>query len=116
MKKSPGRRRSKTEIRKILGEYRRSGLSQQRFCERRGVALSTLTYWLSRERKSNENRGTTVKPARAELVPVRIVDGPKLQNSSTIEVESAQGYMVRVPVGLDPDVLARYVHALEGRC
>jgi len=34
--------------REICGEFRDSGMTRKRFCESRGVALSTLGYWLKR--------------------------------------------------------------------
>ena len=116
MKRTTRRRRSQSEIETILAEYRRSGLSQTAFCERRGVALSSLACWLSKERKGNTKRRTKQSKSPAQLVPVRIVDDPRPADRVTIEVESAHGYVLRVPVGLSPDLLARYVHALEARC
>ncbi len=34
----------------ILAQYRASGLTQRKFAKQEGVSLSTLTYWLRRER------------------------------------------------------------------
>lgn len=43
------RRRSSEEIAKLVGDYRASGLSQQRYCKEHGVNLSTLGRYLQRE-------------------------------------------------------------------
>jgi transposase-like protein len=110
------RRRSPNEIREILEDYRRSGLSQSKFCERRGLALSTLTYWLSKDRKRSAGDPSQKSLARRQLVPVQIVDRARPQNSHNLEVESAHGYLLRFPSGLDPALLAKYMHALEDRC
>lgn len=34
--------------REVCGEFRDSGMTRKAFCESRGVALSTLGYWLKR--------------------------------------------------------------------
>jgi transposase-like protein len=46
MGENPSKRRSRKERRAIISEYRESGLSQQEFCTREGLNLSTFKYWL----------------------------------------------------------------------
>jgi len=46
----------------VVAEYERSGLSRRSFCERTGVAVSTLDYWRRQVREGN----------RARIVPVKI--------------------------------------------
>ncbi|MBE7540726.1 MAG: transposase [Opitutaceae bacterium] len=46
----------------VVAEYERSGLSRRRFCERTGVAVSTLDYWRRQVRDGD----------RARIVPVKI--------------------------------------------
>ena len=46
----------------VVAEYERSGLSRRSFCERAGVAVSTLDYWRRQVRDGN----------RARIVPVKI--------------------------------------------
>ena len=119
MKNPTGRRRrSQVEIAQVLGEYRRSGLSQAAFAAEHGIAFSTLTYWLRQARRAGVEEGCR-KPARsigAQLVPVRLVDSSRLPSSVLVELESAQGYVLRFPAGLAPDLLAGYVRALDSRC
>lgn len=43
---------AKTGSATIVEEYRKSGLSQREFCEHRGIAKSTLGYWLRKSRKA----------------------------------------------------------------
>lgn len=117
MKRSTQRRRSPQEIEEILAAYRRSGLSQSAFCEQRGVALSSLTYWLSKARRGKLRRRANGSRASAgQLVPVRLLDELQPQSPPGLEVESARGYLIRVPVGIEPELLARYMHALEAGC
>ena len=33
------------EMRRMLGEYGKSGLTRREFCERRGIPVPTLDYW-----------------------------------------------------------------------
>ena len=46
----------------MVAEYERSGLSRRSFCERAGVAVSTLDYWRRQVREGS----------RARIVPVKI--------------------------------------------
>jgi len=45
-----------------LGSYRSSGLTQKQWCEKSGVKLSTLTYWLKRERE--QAKGYSLVPVQ----------------------------------------------------
>jgi len=38
-------RRSAEDIRRILREFESSGLRRREFCQRRGIAVTTLDYW-----------------------------------------------------------------------
>ena len=116
MKRPTRRRRSQHEVEEILAAYRRSGLSQPAFCEDRGLALSTLAYWLSKDRRSRKRSASKTRSVPSQLVPVRIVEDPRPESASSLEVESAHGFVLRVPVGIEPELLARYLHALESRC
>jgi hypothetical protein len=46
----------------VVAEYERSGLSRRSYCERTGVAMSTLDYWRRQVREGK----------RAAIVPVKI--------------------------------------------
>jgi transposase-like protein len=47
-------RRTLDEVREIIGEYRTSGQTQSEFALRRGIGLSTLAFWLRREKEQGE--------------------------------------------------------------
>ena len=51
----------------VLQEFRDSGMTQKAFCTDHGLPISTLQYWLGRER----NR--SIIPNGTELVPVATV-------------------------------------------
>ncbi len=45
------RGRNAEEIQRIVEGYRTSGLSRRQYCEQVGIGVSTLDYYLTRERK-----------------------------------------------------------------
>jgi len=42
--------------REVVRTFRESGLTQKAFCEQRGLPLSTLRYWINRERPVTRSR------------------------------------------------------------
>jgi hypothetical protein len=38
-------KRSSEEIRRLIEEFRGSGLTRREFCQRHGIAITTLDYW-----------------------------------------------------------------------
>lgn len=89
-----GRRGSTRKQRQsLIAQLKTSGLSQKEFAEREGVPLSTLTYWMRRERLEAKLSGNT------ELVAVS--DGssqpaPSLSMNSFFVLECG-GFRVEVP-------------------
>ena len=69
----------------VVAEYERSGLSRRSFCERTGVAVSTLDYWRRQVRERN----------RARIVPVKI----EAAEPATREGRGA-GFQLRLPNGV----------------
>ena len=63
------RKDRKHEVRGILAQFHASGLTQCGFAKQEGVSLSTLTYWLRRERLEREIAGETALVAIAETPP-----------------------------------------------
>jgi len=58
--------KDRKESRGILAQFHASGLTQREFAEQQEVSLSTLTYWLRRERLEREVAGETALVAVAE--------------------------------------------------
>ena len=50
---------SRKQRQSLIAQMKSSGLSQREFAEREGVPLSTLTYWMRRERLEKELAGDT---------------------------------------------------------
>ncbi len=77
-------------VRGILAQFHASGFSQREFAEREGVSLSTLTYWLRRERLE---RKIKVEPRETALVAV--AETPKVSESCFV-VEFGE-FRIEVP-------------------
>lgn len=60
-------RRGETEWRAILATFAGSGLSQKRFCEREGLAVSTFQYWKRRLAKDDAVPSSESGPAVIDL-------------------------------------------------
>lgn len=77
----------------ILRDFQDSGMTQKVFCRDRGLPISTLQYWLNRERKrSRATRGT-------ELVPIGTVEAMSSGMLLRIFVRDGVSIEVERPVG-----------------
>lgn len=83
-------------------QWRKSGLSQQSYCERHGLAYSSFKNWM-------RNRPTDSSPS--PLVPVEV------RSSSDADwlIEAAGGLRIHVPAHTDAQSLARLFQALRSR-
>ena len=55
------------QMRRMLEEYRASGLSRQEFCQQRSIALTTFDYW---RREHGAKPGKQARPPRLVKVEV----------------------------------------------
>jgi hypothetical protein len=79
----------------ICREYRESSETQKAFCRNRGIAVSTLQYWLTKSR--NEAQGS----AGNELVAVGVTERPESTGSIRIRVDEHITIEVDRPVGTE---------------
>jgi len=92
-----------------IAEYERSELTQESFAQQRGIAVSTLRWWIS---KLRQERRSSVS-----LVPVRVIASTAPPARSTadadraIEIELKTGVRLRVTT----DAALDYVVALAQR-
>lgn len=94
MPKQKYKRRSASEIQKILSDYRASGLSQIRFCAENQIPTSSFYLWLTKSRK-------TQQPNLPAVIPVGTVP----DNTSVIEIELPRGELIRLEPGVSgPDL------------
>jgi transposase-like protein len=92
---------------RVVGAWRRSGVSRAEFCRRYGIAAHRLYYWISAGEK---RRGV---PARAKAVkfhPVQVVPEQAKQDTPSIEIQ-----VLRVPRGFPADELRAVLSAIGGR-
>ena len=102
----------------LVIRYRASGLTRKEFAERFGISVSTLAYYVRRERKATLPAGFT--PNR--IVPVDLVasdEKPSSQGagstfSSGVAIRLANGRAVEVQRGFDAQLLCDVLAVLEG--
>jgi len=118
MKKRNRRARKREEVLEILKQFRTSGLSQVAFSRQRDLAVSTLQFWLRKERngEATTRRGTRARKPAGQLVPVKIVDTHPELDPALLEFELSGGGKLRFSTALPPEALVRYAEALGHRC
>ena len=107
----PGRkRRSGEEIKRLVLEFEASGLRQNEFCRKHGLALSTLQRQLKKQRldqgEAKSNR----------LVAVELAGKGREGNTPALcalEVVLASGRRIEVRRDFDSETLLRVVEVLE---
>ena len=89
----------------LVEAYRSGDLGRRAFCERTGIAVTTLDYYLSRdsERLRKQQR----------LLPVVVTVKPEESKVPEIAVVVGNGRRVKVRRGFDPELLLRVLSVLE---
>jgi hypothetical protein len=77
----------------VLQEFRDSGMTQKAFCKDRELPISTLQYWLGRERKRSISSNGT------ELVPIATVSTTSPGRLLRVIVGDGVSIEVERPVG-----------------
>ena len=104
------RRRSRQEVEQVVAEYESSGLSRIEFCRERGVALSTLGRYRSRQRRQ-ASAGSNA------LLAVEVcgrAPSPIGTTGSALAVVLWSGRRIEVGCGFDTGALEQLVRVLEG--
>jgi hypothetical protein len=100
------RHRTRAEAEQLATEYEASGLTQQQYAERHGIALKTLARYVARHRRA---KARDVAPAR--LLPVEL--STKSEVGGGLTVLLAGGRRIEVKRGFDAVILRQLVNALE---
>ena len=100
-------RRGVAERRQLLDRYERSGLSQKAFCQRHGVALSTLQYWRRRARDTDQEP----TPSFVEMPQVSGM-ARALSSEAAVIIELPGGVRFEVPTGTDAQWLSGLLRAV----
>jgi hypothetical protein len=85
----------------MVGRFRSSGLSRAAFCQREGVALSTLDWWLRRMRREAESPSEVRFPE----LPATML-GARAPGSWAMEIVSPRGWTIRSQAALTTVELA----------
>jgi len=104
------------EMRRVLARWQRSGLTLREFGEKRGITLSTLTWWRRVFRDAGDEKGNG---AAAETTMVFTEVRPPVNLPRTpafVEIVLPRGHIVRVPAGADTATLRRVLQALQMTC
>ena len=102
---------SRADRERLLGAYRASGLTQERFAARSGIKVGTLRTWIYKRR-------SPAVADRGRFAPVRIVEGPHPATNSrgSVTVRWPQGIEVQIAMDLDRAGVAALVRKLLGPC
>jgi transposase-like protein len=103
----PRRRRSRVEAEQLVAEYAAGGMSREEFCQKHGLALSTLAQY-QRRRKQAQDEG--VGPSRWLAVEL---SGAHAADASGLAIVLRGGRRIEVGRGFDARTLEQLVSLLE---
>jgi hypothetical protein len=103
-------RRTRQEVRQLVSAFPASGLGAREFCQRHGLALSTLRRNLKRQRQAQGPPETGVRLVAVKLKATPAPAAPP----AALEVVLAGGRRIGVAPGFDERTLGRLVRVLEG--
>jgi hypothetical protein len=104
------------QMRRVLARWQRSGLTLREFGAKRGIPVSTLSWW----RQVFRRAGAEAENGAAAENAVVFTEVPKRVNLPRIppvlEIVLPSGHLVRVPAGADSATLQRVLQALQTTC
>ena len=104
------------EMRRVLEDWQRGGLTLREFGEQRGIPVSTLRWWrrVFRTAGAEELNGTAAENAVVftEVRPPASVG----RTPTVLEIVVPSGHLVRVPAGADSVTLRQVLAALRMTC
>jgi len=109
------RRWSEAEARRVVEDWRRSGLSLAGYTRREGFGYERVARWKRRlARRSVAAPPRRARVARLGMRPVQVVgSGPAAVFAPGFELVLASGHRVRVPAAFDEGALRRLLALLE---
>lgn len=102
-------RRGRDEIRALVRDYKRSGVSKEGFADSIGVHVNTVSKWLRQEALATTEQAQTV-------VPVELRAEKGREEAPRIELVLRDGHVIRVGKDFDPKTLTHLIDTLEARC
>jgi hypothetical protein len=95
------KRRSREQIVELVREFKSSGITQRKFSENRGIALSELQRSLKIVRRASEPQLMAVQIEAAE------------RNDRALELMVGEGYRIKIGTGFCPTTLRRLLEVLD---
>jgi len=117
-KSAEDKARREKHWRRIVEEWRKSGLTQREFCRRKQESESSLAWWIrelnrrDRARGASTARATSKSKAAPSFIPVKLTPPTWIPAVPAFEIVVG-GHTIRVPAGFDPESLRRLVGVLE---
>ena len=106
-------RRSRAEVRRLVEEFKQSGLNRSQFCRQRQLALSTLKRHLADE----STRTANPAPAGSRLIPVEVLKRQAKPQPAVrgrgVTILLAGGRRIEVTPDFDAQTFHRVVRLLE---
>lgn len=90
-----------------------SGLSIKEFCARENLNTNTFQYW-KKEIANRDEACALKRQPKQVLLPVKVLDAEPLP-AEFIEIRTADGVTIRVPLSCRADVVGGLVAGLRGK-
>ena len=108
-------RASRDEMGRVVGRWRRSGLSGAAFCRRNGIQAQRLSYWRRVVGDAGPARPRRRRRATAVLAPVHVLDLVS-GASAGIDVVLASGDRLVLRAGVSREWLREVLLVVRERC
>jgi len=109
-----GVRRSRQEWERLVRGWERSGLSQQAYCERRGISVASLQRWRRLLAPGTRTESPVAAPA-PEFVPVTLVDDVPAAEAADLTLVLADGRRLEIGPRCPAETLKRVLGVLQER-
>ena len=93
----------------LLRQWRRSGLTAREFCDHQGISQPSLYAWRREIAQRDQQVTTTPQATPPTFLKLAVEAAP----SSALEVVLADGRLLRVHSGCDPELLRQVLRLLE---
>ena len=80
--------------------WRKSGLTQQAFCDQEGISLATFSYWRGKELRGELRSIEAPQSDPPEFTEVRLQQVLTDERPPAIEITLADGTHVRIPMSI----------------
>lgn len=95
--------------------YDKSGLSAKDFCAQEKLNPNTFSYWRCEIKKRDQGQAEKRSKEKSVLVPVSVTEPPAFASPDAIEICTADGVTIRVPLSCSANVVGELVSSLRGR-